>query len=59
MSLLNKAATKRFALEISKQHRNGKFTRVGASALLNWEVRLKDIILNDVCRHPSIGKTLK
>jgi hypothetical protein len=58
-SILNKAATKKFALDVSKQHRNGKFTRVSAAKLEEWEARLKNVIVDDVRRHPSIGKTLK
>jgi len=58
-SLTSRANVKKFALEVSKQHRNGKFTRVSKDALDRWEARLKSIIIDDIKRHPSLGITIK
>jgi len=58
-SLLSPTRVKAYALAISEEFRNGKFTRVSQSKLDNWDARLKSIIIDDIKRHPSIGKTLK
>ena len=57
--IINIKKTKEFALACSKERRNGKFTRISKDALERWEARLKNIISDDVYRHPSIGKTIK
>lgn len=57
--ILNIKKTKEFALAVSKAKRNGKFTRISKDALERWEARLKNIIVDEVYKHPSIGKTIK
>lgn len=59
MSLIYRTNVKRLALELSARNRNGKFTRVGASFLDRVESRLRQMVHDEVHRHPSVGKTLK
>jgi hypothetical protein len=56
--LLNKAETRRFALDIASSHRGGRFTRVSKEAFMVWEVRLKEIIRSHIHSLPSKGKTI-
>jgi hypothetical protein len=57
--LINRQAVKRMALELSKAHRAGKFTRVSGDFLIRMNSRLNAFLQEEVHRHPSIGKTLK
>ncbi len=50
---------KKLALEVSAQHRAGKFTRVSKDFLDRIEAITKRAIVSEVRRHPSVGKTLK
>ena len=56
---INKQECKRFMLEMSKKHRNGKFKRVGQDVFehLNFELQRK--MVDFVRMHPSLGVTLK
>jgi hypothetical protein len=56
--LINRKHVKEFTLEMAKG-RAHKFTRVGGEFLLKCEANLKAFILNQVQRHPSVGKTIK
>ena len=58
-SILNRKNTKEFALRVSKEKRLGRFTRISKSAIDRWEARLKNIIVDDVYRHPGKGVTVK
>lgn len=58
-SILNKAAFKEYVLSLSKEHRLGKFTRVGASFFERLEAKLKNLTVDEVKRHPSKGVTLQ
>lgn len=58
MSLINKKACKQFALEYSKAHRNGKFTQISGSSFEWLEARVRNLLTEEIHRHPSIGKTL-
>lgn len=58
-SLLNRSAVKKRALDIAESKRNGRFNRVSKEFLDRIEARLAAMILAEVERHPSVGKTLK
>lgn len=57
--LINKAKVREVALTLSRDLRNGKFTRVGNSFFNRLDRRLAELIENEVRRHPSLGVTLK
>lgn len=59
MSLLNRSAVKRAAVNLSDIHRNGKFTRVSEEFVQKAEAALKVWMVGYISRHPSIGKTIK
>jgi cytoplasmic iron level regulating protein YaaA (DUF328/UPF0246 family) len=56
--IISPSKTKEFAKYASKEHRNGMFTRVSQDMIDNWDARFKAMIIADVKRHPSLGKTL-
>ena len=56
--LLNRKATKRYALEIS-EGRHHKFTRVSKELLDRAELKLREWIRNEVHSLPSVGRTIK
>ena len=59
-SILNQAATKKFILAKFKSMRPGMpITRVGQESLEKLEARLRAWIIEEVQRHPSIGKTFR
>lgn len=58
MSLINTKHCKEFALGYAAANRP-KFKRVGKSFLQRVEARLRNIITEEVQRHPSLGVTLK
>jgi hypothetical protein len=58
MNLLNKSSTKKFALSLAKEHRQGKFTRVSAQFLERIERKTAALVAQEVAQHPSVGKTL-
>lgn len=58
-SILNQKHTRQFALDVAAKHRNGRFTRVSQDFLDRIEARTKKLILDEIHRHPSLGKTLK
>lgn len=58
-NLLNKSATKQYALRVSKELRAGKFKRVSKRFLDDLEDTLRRTISSRVQAHPSIGVTLK
>lgn len=49
---------KKLALQIAKEQRAQKFTRVSEDFLIAAEACLKTFIYDRVKRHPSVGKTL-
>ena len=57
-TLLKKRQVREFALTQAKQ-RAHKFTRVGSGFYDKCEACLKAFILDQVRRHPSVGKTLR
>lgn len=57
--LLNASACRALALEYSRAHRAGKFSRVSGEFLGRLNARLKEMIQGEVQRHPTVGKTLK
>jgi len=59
MSLLNRSKTKAFLLQLSKDTRGGKFTRVSPEILDRLEAKLRNIAIQEVHSHPSVGVTLK
>ena len=57
-SILNQSATKKFILEKFKSMRGDMpITRVSKESLERLEARLRAMIIFEVKRHPSIGKT--
>lgn len=58
-SLLNRAACKEYALEQSRNLRNGRFTRVSKEFLDDVEAHLRAAIAARVHKAPSLGVTLK
>jgi len=58
MSIINKANTKKELLRLSEHHRNGKFTRVSGKLLDHIEMQQKQLLIDIVRRHPSLGQTL-
>jgi hypothetical protein len=56
---INKAACKKFMLEMSVKHRNGKFKRVGSDVFEHLSQHIQREMIAFVRSHPSIGKTLK
>jgi hypothetical protein len=58
--LLNRAATRAFILHtINRLRPHLKITRVSVEALELYETRLRAMIIGDVHRHPSIGRTFR
>lgn len=58
-NIISRANVKKLALEVSAQHRAGKFTRVSKDFLDRIEAITKQAIVSEVQRHPSVGITLK
>lgn len=59
-SLLNRKAVKHFILEKIPALRPGlPLTRVSAEALEKLDARLRAIIISEINRHPTVGKTFK
>tara|TARA_R100000808_G_scaffold24260_1_gene55416 strand:+ start:1696 stop:1878 length:183 start_codon:yes stop_codon:yes gene_type:complete len=58
-NIISRTNVKKLALEVSAQHRAGKFTRVSKDFLDRIEAITKRAIVSEVRRHPSVGKTLK
>lgn len=57
-SLLNKSETRKFILAKFRSLREGMpITRISAESLEKIEARLRAWIIEEVERHPSIGKT--
>jgi hypothetical protein len=56
--MINRRKVKLFALEMAKG-RAHKFTRVGSEFYIKCEANLKQFIIGQVHRHPSVGKTIK
>ncbi len=58
MSLLNRAAVKKFILVRFEEMRAGRpMSRVAKSTLDKLEADLRNTIEYEIMRHPSIGKT--
>ena len=58
-NIISRTNVKKLALEVSAQHRAGKFTRVSKDFLDRIEAITKRAIVSEVRRHPSVGNTLK
>ncbi len=56
--LINRSAVKKAALQLSKDTRAGKFTRVSAEFLERVNAATDAYIRQAVQSHPSVGKTL-
>lgn len=59
MITINKKAVRDLALAVSKQTRQGKFTRVSASFLERIEAKTRLLVIAETNAHPSVGKTLQ
>jgi hypothetical protein len=56
---INTQNVKQLALDMAKNSGRVRFTRVGESFLDRVEARLRNIIEDEIKRHPSVGVTLK
>jgi hypothetical protein len=56
--LVNRSAVKKMALQLSKDNRAGKFTRVSAEFLERVNSATDAYVRQAVQSHPSVGKTL-
>ena len=56
--LVNRSAVKKMALQLSKDTRAGKFTRVSTEFLEKVNAATDAYIRQAVQSHPSVGKTL-
>lgn len=57
-NLICASKCKRIALDVAKEHRAHKFTRVSQDFLIECENNLRQFLINRVKSHPSVGKTL-
>ena len=59
MNLINRAAVKKFALEVASVHRGAQgFNRVSAKFLDAIGIHVRALVVSKVKAHPSRGKTL-
>lgn len=58
-TLLNKAKVKKLALRIAEEQRAHKFTRVSPDFLQRIEAGVYAMVLGEVKRLPSLGKTIR
>ena len=59
-SLINRKATKEFILrEIKDRRRGWECTCVGKESLDKFEYKLRQLIIGEIDRHPTKGKTFK
>jgi hypothetical protein len=60
LDLINKSHVKEYAVEAARQHRPAwSPQRVSKTFLERINARVRSIILDEIGRHPSKGKTLK
>jgi len=57
-SLLNAAKVRRYALDLAERERHHHFTAVSVEFIQRIEAKLKNLIRDEVRRHPSRGKRL-
>lgn len=58
-SLINKKNTREIALAYAEETRPGRFKAVSADFIDRLEAKFRNVIKDEVKRHPSLGKTLK
>jgi len=56
--LLNPAKVRRYALDIAKRERHHHFTAVSVEFIQRIDAKLRNLILDEIKRHPSRGKRL-
>jgi hypothetical protein len=56
--LLNAAKVRRYALDLAQRERYHHFTAVSVEFIQRMEAKLKNLIRDEVQRHPSRGKRL-
>jgi hypothetical protein len=56
--LLNAAKVRRYALDLAQRERHHHFTAVSVEFIQRIEARLKNMIRDEIQRHPSRGKRL-
>lgn len=59
MCILNKKATKDYALKVAQENRGGRFTRVSESFINRIDAQTRLAIEREIHQHPSKGVTLK
>jgi len=57
--MINKRMVKEYALHVSKENRNGKFTRVSAEFYPKVDGAVRRFITSYIHSLPSVGKTIK
>ena len=58
MNLINSAQIKKLVIELSKQHRQGKFNRTSKQFLAQINNQVYRMVYESVKNHPTIGKTI-
>ncbi len=56
--LLNPAKVRRYALDLAERERHHDFTAVSVEFIQRIDARLRNIIRDEIKRHPSRGKRL-
>ena len=56
--LLNPAKVRRYALDLAERERHHHFTAVSVEFIQRIDARLRNIIRDEIKRHPSRGKRL-
>lgn len=56
--LLNPARVRQYALDIAKQERYHHFTAVSVEFIQRIDAKLRNVIRDEIKRHPSRGKRL-
>ena len=56
--LLNAAKVRRYALDLAQRERHHHFTAVSVAFIQRLEAKLRNLIRDEIQRHPSKGKRL-
>ena len=58
-SITSPSKVRAYALEAAAEMRGGKFTRVSKEFLDRIEVKVRNVVAQEIHAHPSVGRTLK
>ena len=56
--LLNPVRLRQYALDVAKRERHHEFTAVSVEFIQRIDAKLRNLILDEIKRHPSKGKRL-